>query len=110
MKANNAIMIRIIVIHALILAANFCWPSAPLSPQSGSRVGGLNMNPSGYASGNVSALTVAEGLTNLYSSITAKPRMILSIIRDQNQNISILYFALVCLLFPFGYYVFHDSH
>ena len=52
-------------------------------------MGGLNMKPSGYASGSVNALTVAEGLTNLYSSITADPKMILSIIREQNMHITI---------------------
>ena len=75
-------MIKIVIIHALILAASFCWPSAPWLPQSGGRVGGLNMKPSGYADGSVNALTVVEGLTNLYSSITADPRMILSMILE----------------------------
>ena len=82
-------MIRIVMIHALIVAASFCWPSAPLSPQSGGRVGGLNTKPSRYAGGKVNALTVVEGFTNLYSSITADPKMILSIIRERNMHIMI---------------------
>ena len=77
------------MIHALILATSFSWLSAPLSPQSGGRVGGLNMKPSRYASGNVNALTVVEGLTNLYSSITADPKRILSIIHKKNMHITI---------------------
>ena len=86
---NNAIMIKIVIIHVLNLAANFCWPSAPLSPQSGGKVGGLNTKPSGYASGGVNALSMMEGLTNLYLSITADPRMILSMILERNIAIMI---------------------
>ena len=80
--ARIAIIIRITVIQALILAAIFCWPSAPLSPQSGGKVGGLKLNPSGYGGGNVNAVTLVDGFTNLYSSITADPKIMLSIIRE----------------------------
>ena len=82
-------MIKIIMIYVLILATSFCWPSAPLSPQSGGRVGDLNTKPSRYAGGSVNALTMVEGLTNLYSSITADPKMILSMIHERNMPITI---------------------
>ena len=87
--ANSAIIIKIVVTHALILATNLCWPSAPLSPQSGGNVGGLNLKPSGYAGGSVNALAEVDGFTNLYSSITADPRIILSTILDRKIVIAI---------------------
>ena len=52
-------------------------------------MGGLNTKPSTYAGGSVNALNVVEGLTNLYSSITADLKMILSMIRKQNMAITI---------------------
>ena len=45
--AKRAIITRMVVIQALIWAAIFCFPSAPLSPQSGSKVGSWKLNLSG---------------------------------------------------------------
>ena len=87
--ANIVIIIKIVIIHVLILALIFCCLSALLAPHSGGGVGGLKLNPSGYAGGSVNALTFVEGFTNLYSSINAKPKIILSIIRERNMAIII---------------------
>ena len=37
----------------------------------------------------MNALAVVDGFTNLYSSITADPKIILSIMREQNMHITI---------------------
>ena len=42
--AKSAIITRMVVIQALILVAIFCFPSAPLSPQSGGKVGSWKLN------------------------------------------------------------------
>ena len=52
-------------------------------------MGGLNLKPSGYAGGSVNAFAEDDGFTNLYSSITADPRIILSMIHDRKIVIAI---------------------
>ena len=87
--ARRVIIISIIVIQALILATIFCCPSMPLSPQSGGKVGSWKLNSLGYAGSSVNPLALVDGFTNLYSSITANPNIILSIICDRNMAITI---------------------
>ena len=41
--AKSVIMIKNVVIQAVIWAASFCFPSAPLSPQFCGRVGGWKL-------------------------------------------------------------------
>ena len=41
--AKSVIMIKIVVIQAVIWAASFCFPSAPLSPQFCGKVSGWNL-------------------------------------------------------------------
>ena len=67
--ARIAITTRMTVIHALIVAAAFWWPSAPLLSQSGGSVGSLNCTLSGYASGNVRAFTAGDWRIYIYLTL-----------------------------------------
>ena len=42
--AKSAIIMRMVIIQALIWAAIFCFPSTPLSPQFGGKVGSWKLN------------------------------------------------------------------
>ena len=87
--AKSVIIMRNVVIQALNWVAIFCFPSAPLSLQFCGSVVGWKLNLSGYAGGKVNAFTLADGFTNLYSSITAEPRIMLSTICERNIDMTI---------------------
>ena len=80
--AKRANIMRNVLIQTLSCAAIFCFPSAPLSPQFCGKVGGWKLILSGYIAGKVNTFTLIDGFTNLYSSITAEPRIMLSTIHE----------------------------
>ena len=80
--ANKVTIIKIDETHAVNCAVTFCLLATSLdSPHSGEKMG----SPSNSMDGSVNAFAqVCDGLTNLYSSIMAELKMMLSIILEQN--------------------------